>query len=123
MKLRIDHLVVPYYRQTQRSKYRDPAARRYNESQEALGDKILLELRSQGLPDPLYPKPARLRMNVTVARRQRISVIDASNLLKAVEDAANGILWDDDRQVYVIWMTKLKDTSDWVEITLEEIAW
>ena len=49
---------------------------------------------------------------------------DLSNLVKAVEDAANGILWNDDSQVVIL---HAKKAYDWearevgVEIRIEEL--
>lgn len=122
MKLRLDYWVKPYVRQTQRSKYVDESAQEYNGNRDALRYKIREELIAMGLPAPLYPKSARLRMHVVVARKKDQTRTDASNLLKAVEDAGNEVLYDDDCQIWELWMTKVQDTSDWVEIALEEIA-
>lgn len=46
---------------------------------------------------------------------------DASNILKAIEDALNGVVWVDDRQIVDLIVTKAYDDDPRVEVEIREI--
>ncbi len=89
--------VKPYVRMTRRGKYVNPQAQQYLASKEALCWQL-----KGGMIAEEYPRLGRepLRVEITfgwVNHRQ-----DLDNLVKAVLDACNGIVWEDDRWVDVI---------------------
>ncbi len=81
---------------------------------------MLKEVESMGVEPPLFKGPvgiklvavfklpdAKHRKRKPVERSYRTSRPDWSNILKAVEDAGNGILWHDDKQLCQFIGTKL----------------
>ena len=108
--------VVPYTRMTQRSKWTD-SAQRYLASQQALA----LQMRAQMAERGWTMYPARLPLRLRVVFGWTVHTHDLSNLLKAVEDAANKIVWADDRWIDSI--TVERETWGnlglelWVEVT------
>lgn len=46
---------------------------------------------------------------------------DASNILKAIEDALNGVVWVDDRQIVDLIVSKAYDDEPRVEVEVREI--
>jgi Holliday junction resolvase RusA-like endonuclease len=92
---------VPYVRMTQRGKYVKRNAQRYLASKDAIG----LQMRCQMGRRGWYPYPRGTRLTVHIAflyangadhRR------DIDNEVKAVVDAGNGVLYDDDRWIDAI---------------------
>lgn len=98
LKLHIAGKPVPYVRMTQRGKFVDPAAKRYLASKEA----IALQLRSQMRGrEPFGREPLVVALwfhYVDGADHRR----DLDNEIKAVLDAANGIVYEDDRWIDVV---------------------
>jgi len=80
--------IKPYTRMTQKSKYVDPAAIAYMASQRSMGYAMNL----QRLAFIEKGQPIRLVVEFNWIDHR----CDLSNLLKAVEDAANKTLWADD---------------------------
>jgi len=62
----------------------------------------------------IKPKSAKKRVHHTVKP-------DASNILKLVEDAANGILYDDDKQIVKCTISKEYGETERIEIEIREI--
>lgn len=46
---------------------------------------------------------------------------DGDNILKTVLDAGNGLLWEDDKQVDSLRMTKMMGQSSWIEVTVRKV--
>lgn len=46
---------------------------------------------------------------------------DASNIIKAVEDAFNGIVWSDDSQISLLTAHKVYDTEPRIEVNVAQI--
>jgi len=83
--------IKPYVRMTQKSKYVDRAAMTYMASQAHMGH-VFKQFHTERIDKG---KPIRLAIEFNFTNHR----CDLSNLLKAVEDAANKILWDDDRWI------------------------
>jgi Holliday junction resolvase RusA-like endonuclease len=43
---------------------------------------------------------------------------DLTNLMKALEDAGNGIIWQDDSQIFEMGLIKTYDNKSWIKITV-----
>lgn len=83
--------VKPYVRMTQRGKFVRPEARAYLASKEALA----WQFKAQMMGKVRFERtPLAVLIKFNEARRFHHK--DLSNEYKAVEDAANGIVWDDD---------------------------
>ena len=89
---RLDGRHQPYTRMTQRGKFVNARAQSYLSSQTRLQWQL-----KEASPEPIYP--AGVLIQVAVLYNWVSHRMDLSNLLKAVEDACNGIIWDDDRWV------------------------
>lgn len=97
IRLVLDCPVVPYTRMTQRGKWvkENRQAQRYLENQHLLSWSMRAALGD--LDTPVFGKTKRLKADYIISGRYGRA--DLSNLVKAIEDAANGILWYDDRQI------------------------
>jgi len=89
--------IKPYTRMTQRSKWRDPQALEYLSSQDA----IRVQLRQQMVKNDweMLPERTPLILSAGFFFPSGWHRADCSNRLKAIEDAANGIVWKDDRWI------------------------
>jgi len=113
--------VVPYVRQTHRSKF-TPRAIRYNNSQVGLKDILLLGMRDFKI-EP-YGKDCKLFVSVECAMKpdkQKNSVkrIDIDNIYKAVSDAMNNVIYYDDRQIYHARIRKFKSDINNIYIKID----
>ena len=88
--------VVPYTRMTQRGKYVKPNALRYLASQKEL--KLLMSIANHNREYyKMYYVPEKCPFGVQMTFYvNRLHYCDLDNLLKAVMDAGNGILYKDD---------------------------
>lgn len=79
---------------------------------------VAWEMRSQYRGEPL---DGDVQLSVAFYRENR-KPIDLDNMVKRVKDAANGILWKDDRQVVDLWASKRVDPDNpRTVITAEEV--
>ena len=98
----IEGKIIPYVRMTQRSKYVSSRAQAYMAQQEAFGLLFRAEMERQGWE--MLPKaPLGIEVIMSPARHN----CDASNILKAIEDAMNGIVYPDDRWLDHISLDRL----------------
>lgn len=118
VRIEANLLVVPYTRQTFATRYRTDArgeaVRRYNEAKNAMRD-VFGWLLGQHDVKP-FAKGIRLGMALWVTIP--IERPDLSNLFKAVEDAGNGVLYHDDRQIREYGPGGVKKGEPWVELHL-----
>jgi len=97
--------IVPYTRMTRRGVWRDDA-QRYLASQTALRVQMQAQMAANGWA--MIPGRIPFRLRVTFGWLSHRH--DLSNLVKAVEDAANGVLWADDR--WIDGITALREAWD-----------
>lgn len=91
--------IVPYVRMTQRGKFVKPDAQRYLASKDALGW-FMRETMVKWGPERLQDKtPFKLTMNLC---RPDVFRFDLDNAVKAVLDAAQGIMFADDRYCVIV---------------------
>lgn len=98
-------------RMTQRSKWL-PKNQEYLAWKEAVG--LMLSMAMKGREPEWGPVTLRLRF-VYKGR----SPGDISNVLKAIEDAGNHIVWQDDRQVRRVEMEMVKGRNERIELEVE----
>ena len=106
MKFTIIGKIIPYVRMTQRSKYADDRARRYLQSQRSIGWQLKQQMRYAG---------AEMRAPSGLHRW------DLDNGIKAVLDAAQGIVFADDRWIDRLAAERVIDTEYITEMTVEII--
>ena len=89
--------IIPYTRMTQRGKFVDKRAQQYLASKESLAWAMLQHRQTLDVPPDLvlFDKVPFL-VDISY-HAPRLYTFDADNILKAVLDAGNGILWSDDR--------------------------
>ena len=119
LKIYIENFsIIPYVRMTQRGKFKSKQARKYMKNQKHLGWFLYEATRMakwEATDDPI-----RLMCVFNISKRA--SVKDLSNLVKAVEDAGNGILWEDDRFITQLEAYKNKiDKEDSIFIEVKKI--
>lgn len=95
--------IKPYVRMTQKGKWSDPQAREYLASKSQLA----YAFRTQMLRYGYEPFPAKTPFGVSLTyQAPNIFQFDLDNILKAVMDAANGVVFTDDR-----WCIKVRDMN------------
>ncbi|AKU43402.1 holliday junction resolvase [Bacillus phage Silence] len=138
--------VVPMgaVRTTQKQKYKDPSYKKYANYKTEIG--LLLKQRIRGtvgrytaislpsvtfyMPMPKNGKTSRKdaatgkRYQVDVSENMpHVSKPDADNLLKGLFDALNGVIWEDDAQVFEIGMVrKVYSESPGIEFSIETVG-
>jgi len=88
--------ITPYVRMTHRGKHK-ARAQEYLASQEAIAWK--LKAQAMRLGWDMVPKDVPLAVGMVFTLTSGLYAGDLSNLEKAMEDAANGIVWHDDRYI------------------------
>jgi len=83
---------------TQRGKFVKLRAIKYSENQKELKYEMIDQMKFLGL-DPRKPSPNKFRISGIFKVKKRESVKDLSNLIKAIEDAGQGIIYLNDRQI------------------------
>jgi len=118
-----DQVIVPYTRQTQMSKWKSKAAQKYNQSQKVLTE-IFTVIKSiekisfydKSIPLYLYVDYKMLRDKHSNNHKR----IDTSNIFKGVEDAMQGIFFENDTQIYSIHCNKEDSDQNTITIVLIE---
>lgn len=88
----------PFVRMTQRSKYADPQAQAYLASKDALGFQLLAQMAAAEWE--MIPRSVRLAVAIVIQPVRHNCDLD--NQVKAVLDAAQGVVFEDDRWVDAI---------------------
>ena len=118
-RIDVDH-IKPYVRMTQKGKYVDPQAQEYLASKAELQIKMVSYMSMNDI-DML---PAKTPLNVTldfIVPSSQGHRADCDNLIKAVIDAGNGILYPDDRWIDVILAERSIGDNPGVYIFIETL--
>lgn len=135
--LNMPRLVMPYHRQTQRSKHADPKAVAYNAWKGAIRTEVADLMRRENI-DP-FPDEAELRFHATITLATKVTTVyrtnkihtrtlhpantqDASNLGKGLEDAIQGALFKNDVRVFDFHVVKAEGDEDHLELLVEQMA-
>lgn len=86
--------IKPYVRMTRRGKWGSPQAQEYLASKAEIQAQLKEQMCGREL---LGREPLRVRVIFSVA--DRLHTKDLDNQVKAILDACNGIVWEDDRWV------------------------
>ena len=96
MRFIIDGKITPYVRMTQRSKWTE-RAQAYLSSQRAIALQLKAQMNRAGCDQ--VPKGVPIAVGMRFTLTKRLYGCDLSNLEKALEDAANNVVWYDDRYI------------------------
>lgn len=107
----IPHRPVAAARMTRYSKYTSDRASRYLSFKSVVQTYARMEMRER----PPLEGPLALMLRFTYRGRRPG---DLSNLVKAIEDGGNGILWVDDRVIDVLNASIHKGDTEGVEVTI-----
>jgi Holliday junction resolvase RusA-like endonuclease len=105
----IDGEITPYARRTHRGKH-SARARRYHASQNRIAWQLKAQMQVHGWPMLPSDEPLEAVLHAHIAKR--FSVKDADNLLKATLDAAQGVVFPDDRQIWDKTVRKRSGSRD-----------
>lgn len=100
----IEGKVKPYVRMTRVGKFCRPEAQEYMDSQAA----IARQFRQQMNGNEKLPAQTPLAVEIRVTMPGGLHRSDADNLTKSLLDAANGIVYPDDRWIDAIRFTRIK---------------
>jgi Holliday junction resolvase RusA-like endonuclease len=103
MKFTIEGKIKPYVRMTQRSKYTNPQAGEYLASKDA----IAWQLRDQMNGAAMLPDKSPLEARITFTFPGGYHNADLDNQIKAVLDAAQGVVFKND-----CWVDSIKATRE-----------
>ena len=111
--------IVPYTRMTQKSKYVNKQAKRYLEWKDDFGwqiKQIMLDNNWEMIPHPI---PLHLRVIYQIPG-SRVTRFDLSNLVKGIEDAIQGIVFENDSAVEQI--TARREFNHHIHKTYVEVS-
>lgn len=97
--------VVPYTRMTTKGRYSNPQAQKYLANQAAIRDMVVLHMREynfmlhdeDGNEMPYFPDDVKLSFTTEITRTTDRA--DLSNLIKALEDALQGVIYKNDLRI------------------------
>jgi len=89
--------IKPYVRMTQRSKWTSPQAREYLASKAAVGMQLRHQMNQNGAG--MLPGQTPLSVHITIWEAGGFHNKDLDNQVKAIVDAAQGIVFPDDRWI------------------------
>lgn len=96
--------IKPYVRMTRRGKWRDENAQEYLASQMAIGRQIQNQMALNGWV--MLPIKTPLKLEVTAILPERLYTFDIDNLGKAIQDALQGIVLQNDCWIIETRFTK-----------------
>jgi len=96
----INGKIKPYVRMTQRGKFVKANAMEYLASKADIGYQLKNQMQMQGWS--ILPSQTPLKLSVVFTVRERLHCADLDNQIKGLVDAAQGIVFKDDRWIDVI---------------------
>ena len=111
--------IVPYVRMTRKGAHVVPRAQRYLASKEALAWSLkgqMVQMDTHPIP-PKTPFAVLARVEHTAGYRA-----DLDNILKAILDAGNGILYPDDRWADQLTIIRMGSKRDSLSLTVTEVT-
>ena len=102
----IEGKVKPYVRMTRRGKWTNPNAQEYLASQEAIARQLAAQMAQNDWD--MLPKQTPLKVEVTTMVPTGLYKFDIDNIGKALQDAAQGIVFPNDLWVIETRFTKTR---------------
>jgi Holliday junction resolvase RusA-like endonuclease len=122
MRLIIENIIIkPYVRMTQRGKFVKKDAQEYLASKEELQLKIKSYMNKHDLDKFPEKTPLTFSMSVHVPTSQGFRA-DLDNIIKAVADACNDIVYPDDRYINKIDAARWIDNKNYLVLRIDELA-
>lgn len=100
----IPGIVHPYVRMTRRGKWTNDAAQEYLASQAAVGMQLRAQMAEHGYE--MLPPKVPLSTYVIVYRTAALHRCDLDNIVKAVHDAAQGVVFRNDCWIDSTWQVR-----------------
>jgi len=120
MKFTIVGKIIPYVRMTQRSKYADERARRYGQSQKNIGWQLRQQMRYADAQ--MIDRGVRLAVSIRIRATGGLHRWDLDNGIKALLDAAQEIVFADDRWIDRLTAERSIGAEDITTMTVEMIG-
>ena len=114
----IKRKIKPAVRMTQRSKYVDEDAQEYLASKDDIGYQLKNQMQHNGWA--MLPDETPLVLLVEFTLPGWLQKADLSNQIKTVEDAAQGIVYANDRWIDGIWATRRSGDEYRAMVTIRE---
>lgn len=118
-------------RTTQRQKWVDPSAKRYNAYKQAIaGSAASQSIVGQPTPAPLalkmvfvmpIPESWSKKKRWDALNKAHMTKPDLDNLIKGCTDALNGVVWQDDKQIVSVEATKVYGFEPRIELYVTEL--
>lgn len=109
--------IVPYTRMTQRSKWRNAQAKRYLDWKE----RARMQLKPQMYTRRILPKHAPLSVTIRISQAHNLRTSDLDNNVKAILDAAQGIVFADDRDINELHAFRELGSGWYAELEIERM--
>lgn len=117
MRFCFDGTFKPYVRMTRRGKFTDPAAGEYISSQRALAWQYRAQMQAGGWS--MLPGKTPLRCEIKIRMKANLHRSDIDNQAKALIDAAQGIVFDNDLWIDTLTVTRALDSADFAIVEFE----
>lgn len=119
MRFTITGSFVPYVRMTRRGMWHSPQAQRYLDSQGYLRMHFAQQMGSHGWEQ--IPKKVPLAVTIQIERKKRLHGTDIDNMAKSCLDAAQGIVYADDRYIDRLQVSRRQTDRDRLELTVTRL--
>jgi crossover junction endodeoxyribonuclease RusA len=111
---------VPYVRMTQRGKWVKARAQEYLASKDALGWQFKEQMQQNEWE--MIPRGMPLSVTIGIVRTEGLHTRDLDNEVKAILDAAQGIVFEDDRWIDVLRAHRERGGDDVTTVVVGELS-